>query len=327
MKWGILATGTIARKFASTINAMKAEGESLAAVGSRSAESAKAFAAAYEIPVYHDSYEALASDPDVEAVYVATPNSMHFDNCRLCLENGKHVLCEKPFTINAAQAETLYRLADEKGLFILEGLWTCFLPLYSELVRVISSGEIGEVRNITCQYGFIATGARKDRKFNSALGGGALLDIGIYNLGFLQVVTGHNPVSFSTEKVDINEYGTDEYSSVVLKYADGCSAESIQTIGTELERNAVITGTRGRIFLPDFQHAVSMTVEAEGKERRTIELPFDINGFEYEIREASACVKAGRSFSSVYTPEDSIALTRLMYDIRMSWGMSFEGEA
>ena len=124
MKWGIMATGNIAKKFASTINQMSNENEQLAAVGSRHIDSAKAFAREHDIPRFYDSYEALVNDPDVEAVYVATPNSLHYENCRLCLEHGKHVLCEKPFTINEKQAQELYRLAKDKHLFIMEGLWS-----------------------------------------------------------------------------------------------------------------------------------------------------------------------------------------------------------
>ena len=118
MKWGILATGTIAKKFASTVEQMGAEGERLVAVGSRHLESAQAFAQQYGIPHCYDSYEALAADPEVEAIYIATPNTLHYENCRLCLEQGKHVLGEKPFTINPEQAQELYRLAEEKHLFL-----------------------------------------------------------------------------------------------------------------------------------------------------------------------------------------------------------------
>jgi len=326
MKWGILATGTIAKKFASTVVQMGAEGEQLAAVGSRHMESARAFAQQYGIPRCYDSYEALAADPEVEAIYVATPNTLHYENCRLCLEHGKHVLCEKPFTINEEQAQELYQLAEEKHLFIMEAFWIWLLPLYDRLRAILAAGTIGEVKNITCQYGFVASGARKDRKFNSGLGGGALLDIGIYNLGFLRIITGEQPEKVETEKVHINEYGTDDYSRLLLTYSGGCTAESVQTIGEDLVRNARIVGTKGSVFLPDFQHAESMTLEVEGREPENIECPVDINGFEYEIREASRCVKEGRSASSRYTPQDSLALTRLMYDIRMGWGMKFEGE-
>ena len=129
-----------------------------------------------------------------------------------------------------------------------------------------------------------------------------------------------------TKEVHINEYGTDDYSDLRLTYPGGCVAESVQTIGRELVRNARIVGTKGSIFLPDFQHAETMTVEVPGREVQTISCPVDINGFEYEVREASRCVKAGRTTSDRYTPQDSLALTRLMYEIRMGWGMRFEGE-
>ena len=133
MKWGILATGTIAKKFASTVEQMGAEGEQLVAVGSRHMESAQAFAQQYGIPRCYDSYEALAADPEVEAIYIATPNTLHYENCKLCLEQGKHVLCEKPFTISPEQAQQLYRLAEEKHLFLMEAFWTWLLPLLAAL--------------------------------------------------------------------------------------------------------------------------------------------------------------------------------------------------
>ena len=236
MKWGILATGTIAKKFASTVEQMGAEGEQLVAVGSRHLESAQAFAQQYGIPRCYDSYEALAADPEVEAIYIATPNTLHYENCKLCLEQGKHVLCEKPFTISPEQARELYRLAEEKHRFLMEAFWIWLLPLYDRLRQILTAGTIGELKQITCQYGFVATGARKDRKFDSGLGGGALLDIGIYNLGFLRILTGQDPEKVETKKVHINEYGTDDYSRLALTYPGGCMAESVQTIGQELEQ-------------------------------------------------------------------------------------------
>ena len=227
----------------------------------------------------------------------STPNSMHFENCRMCLNAGKHVLCEKPFTTESWQAEALYRLAEEKGLFIMEAFWTRLLPLYEKLRELLDEGVIGDVQHVKCDYGFIAQGARRERKFKSALGGGALLDIGIY-----------------------------EYSSLHLCYPGGRTADSVQTIGQELERNAVITGTKGEIFLPDFQHAQSMTVRPADGEAYTVEMPFEINGFEYEVREVSRCVALGKFHSDRFTPADSLTVLQLMDDIRASWGMKFEGE-
>lgn len=326
MRWGIMATGTIAKKFADTVNAMNPQEESLVAVASRSKEKAEEFASEFSIPKFYGSYEEMLEDEEVEAVYIATPNSMHYENCKSCLRAGKHVLCEKPFTINVGQAKELYAEAKEKGLFLMEAFWIRFLPLYTKLQELISEKKIGELQHIKCDYGFVAAGERRERKFKSELGGGALLDIGIYNLGFLYMVTGAMPERFEST-VEINEFGTDEYSRLVLHYPGGCVAESVQTIGTRLERNAIISGTKGKIFLEDFQHAEKMIVQLDGEEQEELEFPVEINGFEYEIREVSRGVAQGRWCSDIYTPQESMQLTKLMDEIRASWNMKFVGEA
>lgn len=326
MKWGICATGTIARKFASTILEMEKEGQQLVSVGSRSAQNADAFAASYGIPRAYGSYEELLADPDTEAVYIATPNSLHYENTRAALEAGKHVLCEKPFTLTAAQAEELYALAQSKGLFLMEALWIRFLPLYEKLQKLLADGILGEIREVTCDYGFVAAGARRERKFVSGLGGGALLDIGIYTLGFADMILRDYPESFSST-VHFNEYGTDDDSRICLQYPGGRSAVCVQTIGREIPRNAVIRGTLGEIFLPDFQGAEKFELRLPGKDPEVISAPFEINGFEYQIREVSRCVAAGKCASGVYTPQNSIALMRLLEEVRKDWGMVFTCEA
>ena len=325
MKWGILATGTIAAKFAKTINAMQAEGEELIAVGSRNEEKARDFASVHGIPGAYGSYEELAADPEVEAVYIATPNNMHYANALLCLNSGKNVLCEKPFTTSAADAANLYRIAEEKGLFIMEAFWIRFLPLYEKLLEVIRSGEYGKLRHARCDYGFIAKGARRERKFRSELGGGALLDIGIYNLGFLRMVMDADPEVFTSE-VHFNEFGTDDFSVLQLRYPDGKTAHSLQAIGMQIDRQAALYFDRASIYLPDFQGAYSMTILPVDGEPVTIECPPDFNGFEYEIREASRCVREGRSHSVIFRPEDSIAVLQLLDDVRESWNMRFSYE-
>ena len=325
MKWGILATGTIAAKFAKTINAMQAEGEELIAVGSRNEEKARDFASVHGIPGAYGSYEELAADPEVEAVYIATPNNMHYANALLCLNSGKNVLCEKPFTTSAADAANLYRIAEEKGLFIMEAFWIRFLPLYEKLLEVIRSGEYGKLRHARCDYGFIAKGARRERKFRSELGGGALLDIGIYNLGFLRMVMDADPEVFTSE-VHFNEFGTDDFSVLQLRYPDGKTAHSLQAIGMQIDRQAALYFDRASIYLPDFQGAYSMTILPVDGEPVTIECPPDFNGFEYEIQEASRCVREGRSHSVIFRPEDSIAVLQLLDDVRESWNMRFSYE-
>ncbi len=327
MNWGIMATATIAKTFARTIMQMSAgqEGETLAAVGSRSMESARAFAAGYGIPRAHASYLDLVNDPAVDAVYIATPNSMHYENAMLCLNAGKHVLCEKPFTTNAEDAEKLYAYAEEKGLLIMEGLWTEFLPAYQKIRELIAGGAIGEVRHVRAEYGFVSRGARKDRKFDSSLAGGALLDVGIYNLGFLKMVFGEMSRDFTTV-CHINEYGTDDLSTVQFRYENGASAQIMQSIGIDAGRPAVIYGDQGKIVIPDYQHCKAFRVLTwDGTEEEFL-FPFESTGFEYEIRSFSLAAAAGSVKNPEYPPEASLDILRTMDRIRSAWGLRFSFE-
>ena len=329
MKWGIMATGSIAQKFASTVNRMTDEGEILQAVASRTKESAENFARQHRIPEVFDSYKAMAESDSVDVIYIATPNNMHYENVKMCLLAGKHVLCEKPFTTSAAQAQELYALAEEKGLFLMEGFWIRFLPVLQKMQELIKEGKLGEIRYIRSEYGFVAKGDRKVRKFNPQLGGGALLDIGIYNLGFLNMIMGKNPDSFASD-VHMTAVGTEDFSVIHLHYPqeNGQGAEAVVTtaIGLDIQRKAAVIGTKGSIYLYDFQKAETMTVSLSDGEEYEIEIPFEINGFEYQIREASNCIRAGRTHSGIYTPQMSLQTLSLIDDIRASWDMKFPFE-
>ncbi len=321
MKWGILATGNIAQKFADTIAQMKDPNEQLLAVGSRSRERGQQFAQEHGVPRFYDSYEALLGDSEIEAVYIATPNRLHAEDCRMCLLAGKHVLCEKPFTMKASQAKELYELAKEKGLFLMEAFWIRFLPMYRQLRALLEKGEIGEIRHAVSHFGFVASGIRRERKLRPDLGGGALLDVGIYNLGFLQMIVRSMPEDFRSE-MEKNEFGTDSYSTIYLRYPGGVEGRAVQAADRQIDRLAVITGTDGTITLPDFQHAQTMTVAPKGRDPYEISIPFEVNGFEYEIREVSRCVSNGQGYSSLYTPQENVELLELMENIRASWGMA-----
>lgn len=329
MKWGIMATGSIAQKFASTVNRMTDEGEILQAVASRTKESAENFARQHRIPEVFDSYKAMAESDSVDVIYIATPNNMHYENVKMCLLAGKHVLCEKPFTTSAAQAQELYALAEEKGLFLMEGFWIRFLPVLQKMQELIKEGKLGEIRYIRSEYGFVAKGDRKVRKFNPQLGGGALLDIGIYNLGFLNMIMRKNPDSFTSD-VHMTDVGTDDFSVIHLHYPqeNGQGAEAVVTtaIGLDIQRKAAVIGTKGSIYLDDFQKAETMTVSLSDGEEYEIEIPFEINGFEYQIREASNCIREGRTHSGIYTPQMSLQTLSLIDDIRASWNMKFPFE-
>ena len=329
MKWGIMATGSIAQKFASTVNRMTDEGEILQAVASRTKESAENFARQHRIPEVFDSYKAMAESDSVDVIYIATPNNMHYENVKMCLLAGKHVLCEKPFTTSVAQAQELYALAEEKGLFLMEGFWIRFLPVLQKMQELIKEGKLGEIRYIRSEYGFVAKGDRKVRKFNPQLGGGALLDIGIYNLGFFYMIMGKNPDSFTSD-VHMTDVGTDDFSVIHLHYSqeNGQGAEAVATtaIGLDIQRKAAVIGTKGSIYLDDFQKAETMTVSLSDGEEYEIEIPFEINGFEYQIREASNCIREGRTHSGIYTPQMSLQTLSLIDDIRAGWNMKFPFE-
>lgn len=313
MKWGILATGNIANKFAKTINMMKQVGEDqcLVACASRNAERAQMFANEYNIEKAYASYEGMLMDEQVEAVYVATPNNLHYENCRMCLEAGKHVLCEKPFTLKAEEAKELYAYAEQKGLFIMEGFWIRFLPALKRMQEIIKSGEIGEVVHARSDYGFIAKGARRERKFLKELGGGALLDIGIYNLGFMRMVMGDENVISHSCKYHMNEYDTDDFSVMLLEYPNA-SATIITSIGMDIPRKAAIYGTKGSIFIDDFQHADKLQVCPADKESYTLEFPILMGGFEYEIREMCECISKGLSTSECLKKEDTLEILEFM---------------
>lgn len=325
MKWGIMATGTIAAKFADTVMKMGGE-EQLTACGSRSLEKAEGFAGRYGIRHGYGSYEALAADPEVDAVYIATPNNLHFDNCRPCLDAGKHVLCEKPFTTSADEARLLFGMAREKGRFIMEGFWIRHLPLLKKMQELIKEGVIGDVVYARSDFGFTAQGARKDRKFDSALGGGALLDIGIYNLGFMHMVMGDEKPSGFMSSHHINEHGTDDFSSILLNYPGNRTASVTTSIGMAMPREGVVYGTSGFICLPDYQMAEKLVVCPYGGQPQEICMPFEINGFEYQIREVSRCVKEGMYTSDVLKEKDTLAVLELMDAIRASWGLKFTCE-
>lgn len=325
IKWGILSTGTIAKKFAATLSQLTDCGKAVA-VASRSQETADQFAGEYSIAKAYGNYTDLVSDPDIDVIYIATPHSHHFANAKLCLEHGKNVLCEKSFTVNALQAAELIDLAKERNLFLMEAFWTKFLPAYQLLAKTIQDGAIGEVRHVRAQYGFAPTGARYIRKFDPALAGGALLDIGVYTIGVAAMLLGYTPKHLHSNAV-IGEYGTDTFNSIMLAYENGSSAHLISTIGTVIDPQVVVFGTQGRIELPNFTALQEFTVAASDGTCYTAQAPFEVNGFEYQIRETERCLKAGKLESDIMTHQNTLDIIRLMDKARSDWGLVFPCEA
>ena len=320
IQWGILSTGTIATNFAKTARAM---GDvSLRAVASRSMEAADAFADTYGIPARYDRYEALAQDPLVDIVYVATPHSRHYEDMKMLIAAGKHVLCEKSFTTDAAQAQEIFDLAAERGVFVMEAFWTKLIPLYRQIEQIIASGAIGDVRMVTALYGY--TTGRQARKFDAQLAGGTLLDIGVYAIGFACMMLGYDIDAVSARLI-LNEAGTDAVDAVTLQKG-GALAQLTCAIGANTPVHGAVYGTLGHIDIPDFKNPQRATLCVDGQAPAALACPFEVNGFEYEIREAQDCVRAGKLQSDVMTGAQTVAVMRIMDEVRRQGGLTFPFE-
>jgi predicted dehydrogenase len=322
-RWGILGTGAIAKQFVQGLRSVP--DAEVFAVGSRSEASAAKFAVKWNISRRHASYEDLASDPDVDVVYIATPHPFHAQNATLCLQAGKAVLCEKPFCVNAAEAERVVELARKKRLFIMEGMWTRFFPLMEEVRRLVSEGAIGEVRMLNVDFGFRAELDPASRLFDQRLGGGALLDVGVYCVSFASMVLGR-PSGF-VGLPHLGETGVDEQASVVLEHEGGRLANLSIGIRTATPQEATIMGSEGyvRIHAP-WWRPKSMTIYSPGEESETVEAPVSGNGFNYEAAEVMRCLEAGKTESDVMPLDETISVMRTMDGIRAAWGLRYPGE-
>jgi predicted dehydrogenase len=323
IRWGIIGTGAIARKFAEAL-AFVPDAE-LCAVGSRTQASADEFAARFGVPHAHPSYEALANDPDVDVVYIATPHPLHKENSILCLHAGKAVLCEKPFTINAREAEEVIRLAREKRLFLMEAMWSRFLPAMVEVRRLLSAGAIGEVRMLTAHCGFRAPFNPQSRLFNPQLGGGALLDVGVYPVSLASMIFGA-PTRI-TSMAHLGETGVDEHSAFILGYGAG----ELAVLGTALRLNlpaeAVLLGTEGTITIHGpWWRATALTLSVPGKEDRVIPAPLTGNGYNYEAAEVVRCLRAGRLESETMPLDETLSIMQTLDRIRAPWGLQYPAE-
>ena len=320
LRWGILSAGVIAKNFAETARRMG--GVELTAVASRSAQSAEAFGEAYGIPKRYASYEALAADPEVDIVYVATPHSRHYADMKLLIGAGKHILCEKSFTTDAAQAVEVLRMARERGVFVMEAFWTKLIPVYREVERLIAEGAIGEVRSVTAQYGY--TTGREARKFDAALAGGTLLDIGVYAIGFACMMLGYSFDDVLSQLI-LNDAGTDATDAILLRRGRAV-AQLTCGIGFNMPTHGAVYGTKGHIDIPEFKNPERVTLFVDGEAPRVIERPFEVNGYEYEIREAERCASEGKLQSGLMTWEQTVSVMRIMDEVRRQNGMRFPFE-
>ena len=323
IRWGILGTGNIAHQFARGL-AVLPDAE-LVAVGSRSQDTADAFGEEFGVPRRHSTYEALATDPEVDAVYVSTPHTFHKDNSLLCLEAGKAVLCEKPFTINTREAEQVIGFARAQGRFLMEAMWTRFLPAMVRVRALLAEQAIGEPRMLQADFGFRATIDPQSRLFNPRLGGGALLDVGVYPVSLASMVFG--TPERSTGLAHLGETGVDEQGAMVLMYRGGQLATLSTAIRTNTPHEALILGTRGSLRIhSQWWKPAKLTLARQDQADEVIDVPFEGNGYNYEAAEVMRCMREGRLESDVMPLDETLSIMRVMDELRAQWGLRYPME-
>jgi predicted dehydrogenase len=323
IRWGILGTGNIAAQFARGL-AVLPEAE-LVAVGSRAEGTAVTFAQQFNIPHARATYESLAQDVQVDVIYVATPHVFHMENSLLCLEQGKAVLCEKPFAINKQQAERVFTAAHDKGLFVMEAMWTYFLPAMVKVRQLLAEEAIGEVRMLTADFGFRTSINAESRLFDPALGGGALLDVGIYPLALAQMIFG-SPTEIRS-LAHLGETGIDEQAAVILGYGGGELALLHTAVRTESPQEAIIMGTDGRIKIhAPWWMPSRLTLTQPGRPDQELEVSFLGNGYNYEATAVMESLRAGQTEHPLMPWATTLALLETMDTIRGQWGLRYPGE-
>ena len=324
--WGILGTGRIAHLFASDLRLLpRAE---RVAVGSRSEARAHTFADQYDIPHRHGSYASLVADSDVDVVYVASPHTLHAEHTLMALEAGKHVLCEKPLTINEAQVERVIATARAEDRFLMEALWTRFFPVMDDVRRLVHEEQaLGDLRLLQADIGVGASFDPDHRLYDPALGGGALLDLGIYPMALAFDLFG-SPDDVVSDAV-IGETGVDEQCAVVFRYADGQQATWQASLRADPGRTFTLSGTEGRLHGQRawWKGAPVVHTRPDGTEETTYARPFEGNGYQFEAAHVMECLRTGRTESPVMPLAESRALLRTMDALRDAWGVVYPSEA
>ena len=309
LRWGILGTGKIARTFANDLQYI--DDGVVAAVGSRSQSSADAFADRFGVPLHFDSYEALIDCDQVDVIYVATPHPMHFANAMLALEHDKPVLVEKAFTMNAAEARELVATARAKGLFLMEAMWTRFLPHMRAVRAMVNEGALGEIVTVEADHGQWFADDPTSRIFDPTLGGSALLDLGVYPVSFASMLLG--PPERLTALVDPAFSGVDAQASMLFGYAGGAQAVLTCTLRASSANRASISGTTARIEIDGVFYAPSSfsLISRNGGEER-FDYPSPGRGLYYQAQEVARCLREGRTESDVMALDESIAIMATM---------------
>lgn len=333
--WGLIGPGGIAHRFADAVHRLP--GAHVRSVLGRDAARTEAFVQHWRrdgqpAPQRPPSLDALLADDAIDAIYIATPHASHGEFTRRCLAAGKPVLCEKPLVPSLPEAQALVALAQQRQVFLMEALWTRFLPLYALLRQRLAAGDIGQVHAIQSSFCFAVPFDAASRVFNPALAGGTLLDIGIYNLAatrwVLQAALGHCPEPLRMHATGtLAPTGVDQRVTATLEFPQGITSQFTCAFDSVSENALHIVGSAGSITLPrNFWEATQATLHRPGHEPETLQAPFAINGFEYEIEEAMRCVRAGLLQSPQMPHAETLALVAWMDELRRQLGVRYPFE-
>jgi predicted dehydrogenase len=320
IKWGILGPGWIARKFAAGLKVV--DDAELFAVGSRNIDNAEKFAREFNAQKAYGSYDELVKDPDVDVIYVATPHVLHYEHTLLCLDNGKHVLCEKPFGMNGKQVRMMISKAKEKNLFLMEAMWSRFLPNVIKAKEIIDSGEIGNVKLLTANFSIKSDFPLEHRHFNKDLGGGALLDIGIYNV-FLSLFLLGKPKSFKAA-ASMGSTDVDFSIGILFKYDDEALSVLYSSFIAAADVVAEVHGETGKIVFDNFWfRPVNIKIVRSNGDVIPVPLQFKGNGYNYEAEEVVKCIKEGKTQSELMSWDNSLELIDMLDSIRKETGIFY----
>jgi predicted dehydrogenase len=321
-KVGIIGAGHIARKMAHTLRDMK--GVEPYAVASRNYENAQGFAYEWGFTRAYGSYDELVNDPNVQLIYIATAHSHHFEQAKMCLEKGKPVLCEKAFTANAREAETLIRISQEKQVFLTEAIWTRYMPFSKTLRELVDSGIIGRAMMLTANIGYPISD--KERIAKPELCGGALLDIGVYPINFALMLFG-NEITGITSACVRGETGVDLQNSITFVYRNHRMAVLQMTAFCANDRQGIISGDKGYIIVDNInnpQQAIVYSVNHEEVARYYC--PLQITGFEYQVQASIEAIRQGKIETSDMPHAETLRVMRLLDDLRYEWGIHFPSD-
>lgn len=319
--YGIIGPGRIATSFCKALQ--RSERVKIHGIASRDITRAKDFARQFDAPRIYDSYEEIAKDPEIDVIYIATPHAFHAGQTLLCLRNRKPVVCEKPLTLDHATAEILVKESRAQNTFLLEGMWSRFNPAVRRAKDLIDSGAIGEIRHLTADFGFKKEYDPKTRLYDLALGGGSILDVGVYPL-FLALFILGKPDEVKTV-AHLAPTGADASCGFTLFYKYGATAQLFSSMVAETRKDAEICGTKGSIVIQTpWYKSMGLILAREGSAEEKISLPYPGNGFEFQIEEVTRCLDNGQIESSLMTHEFTLLKAKVSDEILRQAGVKYK---